>query len=171
MVFDHLFSKILAGADWCARILVMTSAAVMVIVVSAQVVMRYVFNSSFDWADEISRLAFVATIFIAIPLGIREGTHVSIDMLVSRLPAMPRRTLARLMNLIAAVLMIIVFWTAIITAQVTWSERLGTIDLTSSVFFFPIIIGAAHATLHLLYLSLYPAEGSARGREAATLGL
>ena len=72
----------------------------------------------------------------------------------------PRRTLARLMNLIAAVLMIIVFWTAIITAQVTWSERLGTIDLTSSVFFFPIIIGAAHATLHLLYLSLYPAEPS-----------
>ncbi|WP_180898138.1 TRAP transporter small permease [Martelella soudanensis] len=158
MVFNQFFTKILAGADWCARILVIASAAAMVVVVSAQVVMRYVFNSSFDWADEISRLAFVATIFIAIPLGIREGSHVSIDMLVSRLPATSRRNLARLMSLVAAGLMGIVFWTAIITARVTWSERLGTLDLTSSVFFFPIIIGAAHAALHLLHLSLYPAE-------------
>lgn len=158
MVLNHIFSKILAGADWCARILVIVSATVMVVVVSAQVVMRYIFNSSFDWADEVSRLAFVATIFIAIPLGIREGTHVSIDMLVTRLPEAVRETVARLMNILAAGLMVVVFWTSIVTAEVTWSERLGTLNLTSSVFFFPIIIGAAHATLHLLYLSLYPAE-------------
>ena len=48
----------------------------MVLVVSAQVVIRYVFNDSLDWADEVSRIAFVWTIFLAIPLGIRDGTHV-----------------------------------------------------------------------------------------------
>jgi TRAP-type C4-dicarboxylate transport system permease small subunit len=39
----------------------------MVAVVSAQVALRYGFNRSIDWADEVGRLAFVWAIFLAIP--------------------------------------------------------------------------------------------------------
>jgi len=49
--------------------------AVMCTVVFAQVVLRYVFNSSIDWADEVSRLAFVWTVFLAIPLAIRDASN------------------------------------------------------------------------------------------------
>ncbi len=151
----------LARVDTVARLAVMSCMAVMIAVVSAQVVMRYVFNGSIDWAEEISRLAFVATVFLAIPLGLRDGAHVGIDILVKQLPAVPRDWLARLMSLIAAAMLAVVFVTSIHVASATWSERLGSLDLTSSVFFFPLIASAAHTSLHLLALALWPAAHAA----------
>ena len=158
MLLDRIFSQVLARADQGARILVIACAALMVVVVSAQVVMRYVFNGSFDWADEVSRLAFVWTIFLAIPLGIRDGTHVGIELLVERFPPRLRRMSGQAMSLLAAGMMLVVFYTSVSVAQLTWSERLGAIDITSSVFFFPIIAGALHSALHLAHMSLFPVE-------------
>ncbi|MCA0043442.1 TRAP transporter small permease [Celeribacter litoreus] len=158
MSLDRIMTAILTRADTGARLFVITGAAAMVVIVSVQVVMRYVFNGSFDWADEFSRIAFVWTMFLAIPLGIRDGTHVGIDLLVTRFPASLRRLLARIMSALAALMMIVVFGTSISVAISTWSERLGSVDLTSSVFFIPVIIGALHSALHLIHLALVPEE-------------
>jgi len=148
--------SILARADQGARLCAMVSAAIMVTVVTAQVVMRYGFNASFDWADEVSRLAFVTTIFIAIPLGIRDGTHVGIDLMVDRLPALPRRLVRRFTSGLAGLMMLITAWATVHVAGATWSERLGAVDITSSVFFFPVIAGALHSALHLLHMAADP---------------
>lgn len=156
MLADRLLTTILTRADSGARLIVIFGAATMVVVVAAQVVMRYVFNGSFDWADEVSRIAFVWTTFLAIPLGIREGAHVGITLLVDKLPAGLRSTIARLMNLLAALMLLVVFWTAIAVAAATWSERLGAVNMTSSVFFIPVILSAAHGALHLIHLALVP---------------
>lgn len=132
----------------------------MVAVVSGQVAMRYVFNGSFDWADEASRIAFVWTIFLAIPLGIRDGTHVGVSLLTDRLPTALRVAVGRAMNALAAAMMAALCWTAVEVAAATWSERLGAIDMSSGVFFLPVILGAAHAALHLLHLALVPPPAS-----------
>ncbi|WP_170842220.1 TRAP transporter small permease [Pacificibacter marinus] len=153
---DRILTTILTRADKGARLVVIFGAATMVAVVSAQVVMRYGFNGSFDWADEVSRIAFVWTTFLAIPLGIREGSHVGITLLVDKLPAGLRSAIARIMNLLAGLMLLVVFWTAIGVAAATWSERLGAINMTSSVFFIPVIISAAHGALHLIHLALCP---------------
>lgn len=153
---DRALASILARVDVGARFLVISCAAVMIVVVSAQVVMRYVFNGSFDWADELSRVAFVWTIFLAIPLGIRDGTHVGIELLVNRFSLRTRRIIFRATSLIAGAMMLVVFWQSVVVAGATWSERLGSIDVTSSVFFVPLILGALHSALHLLHLGLGP---------------
>ncbi|MDO6587200.1 TRAP transporter small permease subunit [Salipiger sp. 1_MG-2023] len=158
MSADRILTAILTRADTGARVAVMAGAAAMVAVVSAQVVMRYVFNGSFDWADEVSRIAFVWTMFLAIPLGVRDGTHVGIDLVVKLLPVPQRRMLARIMSALAATMMLVVLVTSVWVALSTWSERLGSIDMTSSVFFFPVILGALHGALHLAHLTLVPAE-------------
>jgi len=147
---------ILARADTGARFVVIAAAAVMVVVVTAQVVMRYAFNASFDWADEVSRLAFVTTIFVAIPLGIRDGTHVGIDLLVNRLPVLPARTVRRFTACLAGLMLLVIAWATVQMAATTWSERMGAIDITSSVFFFPGIAGSLHAALHLLQMAVDP---------------
>ena len=151
-----IVASFLARADRGARLLSVTAAAIMVVVVTAQVVMRYGFNASFDWADEVSRLAFVTTIFLAIPLGIRDGTHVGIDLVVDRLPAPHRRAVRRFSSALAGVMLLIVTWATFKVAGATWNERLGAIDVTSSVFVFPVIVGAFHSALHLLHLALDP---------------
>lgn len=151
-----IIPTILARADTGARLVAIIAAGVMVTVVTGQVVMRYGFNDSFDWADEVSRLTFVITIFVAMPLGIRDGTHVGIDVIVNRLPAVPRRLIKRFTSALAGVMLLIVTWATVDVAGTTWSERLGAIDITSSVFFFPVIVGALHSALHLLHMAIDP---------------
>ena len=157
---------VLARVDALARPIVVACMAVMIAVVSAQVFTRYVLNASIDWADEVSRLAFVWTIFLAIPLGIREGAHVGIDLLVERFPARLRGLLAQVMAGIAALSMAVLFAASISVAAQTWSERLGAINLTSSSFFVAVIIGSGHAFLHLLRLALDPLHEGLRAAQA-----
>jgi len=146
------YAAFLERFDQISRIVVVTCMTVMIVVVSTQVVLRYLFNSSVDCADEVARLAFVWAIFLAIPLGIRQGAHVGIELLVARLPSALRTWLARLMSLLAAVLMAVVFYEGIRVAAETWDERLPTLDLTSSTFFVAVIISAGHSFLHLVQL-------------------
>ncbi|WP_323764164.1 TRAP transporter small permease [Marinovum sp.] len=156
---ERLLDKTLSRVDSVAQLVLLTCMTVMIAVVASQVFMRYVLNSSIDWADEVSRMAFVWSIFIAIPLGIREGAHVGIDILTSRFPAHVARTVTRIMLALAFVLMCVVTWESIDVAAKTWSERLGAIDISSSYFFVAVIIGSAHAALHLLHLVLHPLDG------------
>ena len=104
-----LYSRALDGLDRAARWTIICASAAMIVVVTVQVLLRYAFNSSIDWSDEVSRLLFVWSMFLAIPLGIREGAHVGIELLVSHVPEGPRAALARACALVAAAMMAVVF--------------------------------------------------------------
>lgn len=155
---ERTFDILLSWVDGAARLVLLACMSVMIAVVASQVFMRYVLNSSIDWADEVSRLAFVWAIFLAIPLGIREGAHVGIDLLTSRLPRGLARQIGRVMLALACILMCVVVYESTIVAAQTWSERLGAINISSSYFFVAVIIGSAHAALHLVHLVLHPLE-------------
>lgn len=150
-------TRLLRLVDLAAGAVVSACMAVMVMVISAQVFMRYVLNSSFDWADEIARLTFVSAVFLAIPLGIREGAHVGITIIVQYLPPKMQDLLRRVLCLVAAMMLVVVFYKAITVASLTWSERMGVLRITSSVFFLPIIFGLLHSALHLVVLAFGPA--------------
>lgn len=149
-------TRFLRLIDLASGVVVSACMAVMVMVVSAQVFMRYVLNSSFDWADEVSRLAFVSAVFLAIPLGLREGAHVGITIVVQCMPPRLQDLLRRALCLVAAVMLVIVFYKAVSVASLTWSERMGVLQVTSSVFFMPIIFGLLHSALHLVLLAFGP---------------
>ncbi len=55
-------------------------------IVFANVVGRYIFNSSLTWAAEAAQWLFVAIIFLAIPLAHQARLHLSITFLVDKLP-------------------------------------------------------------------------------------
>jgi TRAP-type C4-dicarboxylate transport system permease small subunit len=99
--------------------------------------LRYGLNESLDWADEVSRLAFVWAVFLAIPLGIKRGAHLSVVLLTDRLPAGPRS-------------MAVVAWQATILIRDQWDEPMSTLDISIGLFMMPVVIGAVHSELHLL---------------------
>ena len=126
----------------------------MVLVVSAQVVLRYLFNSSIDWADEWSRLCFVWSIFLAIPLGIKAGAHIGIEMLVARLPHGLRQHLQRLVALVGACLLLLVAWESAVIAWDQWDELLSSISASAAWFIVPLVLSGVHGALHLFWQSL-----------------
>ncbi len=60
----------------------------------AQVVMRYVFNSGFSWALELTTVFFAIMIFTGISYGVRVSSHIGVDALVKLMPKGPRRAVS-----------------------------------------------------------------------------
>lgn len=142
--------RALAALDRAAFWVVTVVMGAMVALVSIQVLLRYAFQSSIDWADDVSRLLFVASIFLAIPLGVKEGAHIGIDALVEKLPAVGQRWLARIAAALTIVLMAVVCYQAAVLVIDQWDENLPTIDISSALFLVPVCWGAFHSILHLV---------------------
>jgi TRAP-type transport system small permease protein len=144
------FRRGLDALDWAIAKVVIGSMAIMVTVVAAQVFTRYALNLSLDWAEEISRLFFVWSIFFAIPLGVKRGAHVGIALLTDHLPPHAQDKLFRAMNLLAMLLMAVVAYEAAVLTRDQWDEPMSTLDFSVGWFMLPLFVGAAHAFLHLL---------------------
>lgn len=142
--------RLLDGIDWVVAKTVIAAMIGMVGTVVAQVFMRYALNLSIDWAEEVSRLLFVWSVFLAIPLGIRRGAHVGMTLLTDFLKPVPKAALARLMALMGMGLMAVVGWQGAILTLDQWDEPMATLDWSVGVFILPVCIGALHGTLHLL---------------------
>jgi TRAP-type C4-dicarboxylate transport system permease small subunit len=164
----HLLGRLLALLDAAARAAIVITFTGMVGVVAAQVLLRYGFNSSIDWAEDVARLVFVWTMFLAIPLGVRPGVHIGVNLLVQRLPGAARAALARLTAAASLALMAIVAWGAVSLLPEQWDELLPTVDLSVGWLLLPVAVGAVHSALHLAALVLDgpAAEPAVAGQEA-----
>ncbi|APW45182.1 TRAP transporter small permease [Rhodoferax antarcticus] len=80
---DHLEEWIVAGM-----------LAAMTALTFLQVVMRYVFNSGFSWALELTTVFFAFMIFVGISYGVRVGSHIGVDALVKMLGHNARRNVS-----------------------------------------------------------------------------
>ncbi len=59
--------------------------AVMVAVIFAQVVMRYVFNNSLSWSEEFARYLFVWFSWMGVSAGVKDNDHLKVDILAASL--------------------------------------------------------------------------------------
>jgi TRAP-type C4-dicarboxylate transport system permease small subunit len=125
------------------------------------VFLRYAFNTSIDWADDVGRLLFVWAIFLTIPLGIREGIHIGIELVVKLFSPAVQRALLRLMGTLTIIMMAVVCYQAVMVTIDQWDELLPTLDVTVAIFMIPVAIGAAHSVLHLLRLVALGAQPQA----------
>lgn len=141
--------RALGAVDAAATGLLLAAVGVMVGVVATQVGLRYGFNRSIDWADEVSRLAFVWSIFLAVPLGVREGGHIGIELVAEKLPPAARDALRRAMAALACAMMLVIAWYAVVVIREQADELLSTIDISVAWFVVPVAVGALHSALHL----------------------
>jgi len=146
------YSRILDAVDRLARWVIVAASAAMIAIVTLQVALRYGFNTSIDWSDEISRLLFVWCMFLAIPLGLREGAHVGIELLLAHVPAGIRTQLARACALGGAAIMVVVFWQTVKVAELTGDEMMQSVNLSTNWFMVPVAIAAAHSFFHFVQL-------------------
>ena len=164
-VYDtaSLPGRMLDLLDRAVTAALLASVAAMVGVVSAQVFLRYGFNRSIDWADEISRLAFVWSIFLAIPLGVRQGAHIGIDVVVLKFPPAVQRALRRLAAVVSALMMGAIAGAALGVAREQWDELMSTLDWSVGWFIVPVGIGAALSALHLVRIAIQGPPTAAAG--------
>ncbi len=156
VVYDtaRLSGRMLNVLDHGIMLLLLAAVGTMVGVVSAQVLLRYGFNLSIDWADEISRLAFVWSVFLAIPLGVRQGAHIGIDVVVQKMPLAIQGALRRVAATLSAAMMLLIAWASIGVAIEQGDELMATLDWSVGWFTAPVGLSALLSGLHLLRIAI-----------------
>ncbi|PMR77810.1 TRAP transporter small permease [Billgrantia endophytica] len=148
-----VFKRLVGVLDTATYGVIVLTMGAMVLIVSLQVFWRYVLGSSIDSADELSRLFFVWSIFLAIPHGVKHGVHVGIDLFVMMMPAGLREMLFKLMAVISTALMLLVMLGAFVATLDRWPELMPTLPITSAVYYIAVLICGGHAFLHLALLA------------------
>lgn len=78
------FDSILTRFETAVMVL---SMATITVVIAAQVGLRYIFNDSLPWAEELVRYVVVWMSFIGAGMGVAKGAHVAMGLLNTLLPA------------------------------------------------------------------------------------
>jgi TRAP-type C4-dicarboxylate transport system permease small subunit len=86
---------------------------VVMLIVSADVAMRYIFNRPFGWTyDLISLYLMGALFYFALSPTFAQGAHISVDVIAHRLPTRLRRGLQVVIALVSAALFATIAWLA-----------------------------------------------------------
>ena len=78
--FDLLFRGI--------EVLMAFFLAVMIFLVFANVVLRYLFSTGFAWSEEVARLCFIYLVYLGTIGAMRDNEHLLIDSVLTRIPAL-----------------------------------------------------------------------------------
>lgn len=70
----------------------------MLTIITAQVLSRYILGSSLTWSEELGRYIFVWMSFLGMAIGVKQGSHVALDILVKKLTGVSQKLLMLINN-------------------------------------------------------------------------
>lgn len=98
----------------------------MSIIIFVQVVMRYAFQNSLVWSEELSRYMFVWLIYFAVSYTARREKHIRIDAAINIYPKKLRPLIEILSEIIVLAFSVFIAMTAVTVFQkITWSGQLS----------------------------------------------
>ena len=120
----------------------------MVVLLSIQVIGRFVFRNPPDWTEELARVAFVYVTFFGGALAVRRGAHLGIDVFAEMLPPRVATTIELAWRAIACVLLGLIIWYGYWLVERLSSQPLTSVPLSKGWMFAGVPAGCG---LMLIY--------------------
>jgi TRAP-type C4-dicarboxylate transport system permease small subunit len=114
-----------------------------------QVLIRFVFKYPLPWTEEVSRIAFVYSIFVGATIAVREKTHLNIDVLLIVLPKGMARVITVLGLILVGIFLGFVTWEGIV---LVWATGVQMTPVMQVPFQYLYLVVPASGALMFLYL-------------------
>jgi len=140
--------------DFLERVLKLTAVTIvllMLLALTAQVFLRYVFGKSLSWSEELALLGFAWIVVITTAIGVRRMTHARMDFMLNVLPASLHQWLEKLIALMLLAL-------GLFIAYAGWGYFQETRGSTSAAVGFPIEFLYAAAPAFGVLIALFSFE-------------
>lgn len=134
-------ARVLGLAATAALWVAGTALVAMTAVIAAQVVFRYVLNSSLIWSEPLAIILMGWFIFLGAAVGIREGYHLSFDILLYVLPRRVKLWLFSISDLLVCGFGVGMVWFGSQLAGSAWDIKLPSLGISGAVDFAPIVGG------------------------------
>jgi TRAP-type C4-dicarboxylate transport system permease small subunit len=140
--------------------IVVACLGIMSVLIFVQVLMRYVFNNSLSWSEELARFLLIWIVNIGISCAIKKKTHVRITALDTVLPASMKRALGVITNLLVLAFAAIVMFLGYLVVE--FNMKMGqmsqameflpmwVIYLAVPIGFFPIFLSCVRTVQNMI---------------------
>ena len=120
------------------------------ILICINVFNRYVLASGFVWADEIPGYLLVWITFLGAYLAFRSGSHIAFDLLVTKLPPVPRKILQIGVDLLLIAFLCALLWLSWKMVAVVGHRYIETASIPRWIFMMVLPISAGLMILSLV---------------------
>lgn len=134
---DRVTSRLATAALYLAGI----GLVAMTVIVFAQVFVRYLLNNSLHWAEPSAVLIMGWFIFFGAAVGIREGSHLSFDVLLHFVPEKLKLVFFTISDLAIAAFSFGMVWYGWQLAEKAYTNIIPGLGVSRAVDFAPIIGG------------------------------
>jgi TRAP-type C4-dicarboxylate transport system permease small subunit len=107
-----------------------------------QVVLRYVFDTSLFWAEEVILFLFTWLIFVAAAVNLERGSHFGVDVLVNMLPIRLQRLVQSLVQIAVGVIASVFAWAGFRFAVGAWIQESDILRVPKTVVYISLPLAA-----------------------------
>jgi TRAP-type C4-dicarboxylate transport system permease small subunit len=143
-----------------------TGLVAMTVMIFAQVIWRKFLNDSIVWSEPAGIIIMGWFIFLGAAVGIREGYHLSFDVLLYLLPRRAQKVLHSVSDLAVAAFGCGMIWFGWQLAERTADSKIPSLGISGAWDFVPIVVGGVLVVL----FSLERVARRAAGLETARFG-
>lgn len=161
----YMKNKILKTLDKIEDVTLVTMFVVMVSVIFFQVIMRYVFNNSSAWSEELGKFLFVWLSWIGISIGHRRREHIKITLLVDILPFKVNKLLEAISELILIVISLVTIYYGIIMINIQRTTPYAGIKISTSWGYLSLVLGCGIFVLRAVVFFIEAIKSIKAGEE------
>ncbi len=136
----------------------MTAFVVMLVLVTSQVVFRYLLEVSVPWTEEAARWLYAWQVFLGSALAMRSRIHLQITVLLDRFSGRPRAVLDLLSALTGLCFLVGIIWGSLLMIRAVYPVQAGSFPVSTSYLYLSIPIGL----IAMVVLAAHDVAGSAR---------
>jgi len=127
---------------------------VMTVVVSLQVIFRYVLTQPLNWSEELARYLFVWLSILGATLALQKRGHFGLEIFSRMLPQQMRRWVEFLTLFLVGALVVVILASGIELVEKTASQESPAMGIPMGWAYACLPVGAALMTFHLLVIFL-----------------
>ncbi|MFD1173412.1 TRAP transporter small permease [Oceanobacillus picturae] len=144
-------NKLLNNLEEYVAVLSLLIASLLVFL---QVVLRYGFNISLVWSEEVSRYIIIWFILVGSSIAVREKAHATVDAVVAFLPTIPKKICSILANLIGVTFSVVLIWSGSITVSnvIEFGNVTPAVGIPMAIPYLALPVGGALMLIRFLQL-------------------
>jgi len=157
-IIDTLYEKVFTP-------LLNILCVIMLISTFVAIISRYVFHYAIIWSPEVCRFLYIYIIFIGTFLGIKQNTHIGLDIVVDHMPNKVKMVVEISRNLIMMVFFIFLSYLGFKFSIIGMSQMTLTLGISKGWIYLVIPIGAVFMFISIFQKTLKSLSKAKSGRK------
>ena len=137
----------------------------MVSLVIVNVFLRYIFSTAIFWAEEVSTICFVWTVFLGASATYKNRMDIGIDVLVEKTPADVQKVIKFIVNILLLAINGYIFYMSIVFTKISFIKPTAVLGVTSAVVNSALIVSFGLITFHTICFIIKDIQAKLNNRE------